>query len=334
MEQVYTPSKDYKVLVRCMTYNQSKYIEDALNGFAMQKTDFPFVCLVMDDDSTDGEQEVIKAWMERECDMTSAENIEIEKSFITLVPHKTNSSCTFAFYFLKENLYGTGKKTPLVAPWREHCEYEALCEGDDYWISPVKIQEQYNFLNANNEYLLIGSNGIIQYNDTNLGLRYFNNHFAIRDVSFEELVNNWVFPTASMMYCTSILENYPEWSAQIHFGDDLKVMLASIHGKVATLGTVTCVYRKGVGITKTLDNQLIYMHEQHRLFYSNILNDTGDRYRDILEKRITRDGEEIKFYTLKEKSLLILTLKYPKRCIRMFISHIYRYIKKRYLEND
>lgn len=149
MYQVYTPKKDYKVLVRCMTYNQSKYIEDALNGFAMQQTDFPFVCLVMDDCSTDGEQGVIKAWMERECDMNRAEKVEIEKSFITLVPHKSNMNCQFAFYFLKENLYKKGGKIPMITPWREHCEYEALCEGDDYWIHPGKLQMQVDVLDSN-----------------------------------------------------------------------------------------------------------------------------------------------------------------------------------------
>ena len=133
--QIYTPKQDYRVLVRCFTYNQSKYIEDALNGFAMQKTNFPFVCLVMDDCSTDGEQEVIKAWMERESDMSNAEWSEIEKSNITIVPHKSNKQCTFAFYFLKQNMYKVkAQKLEMANPWREHCEYEALCEGDDYWI--------------------------------------------------------------------------------------------------------------------------------------------------------------------------------------------------------
>ena len=53
------PKQEYKVLVRCFTFNHSKYIEDTLNSFAMQQTNFPFVCLVIDDASTDGEQEVI-----------------------------------------------------------------------------------------------------------------------------------------------------------------------------------------------------------------------------------------------------------------------------------
>lgn len=155
MDQVYIPKKDYKVLVRCMTYNQSKYIDDALNGFAMQQTNFPFVCLVMDDCSTDGEQDVIKSWMERECDMEKAENVEIEKSLVTIVSHKSNVNCTFAFYFLKENLYKKGGKAPMIAPWREHCEYEALCEGDDYWIHPEKLQMQVDFLDSHSDYGMV-----------------------------------------------------------------------------------------------------------------------------------------------------------------------------------
>ena len=147
MEQIYIPKQDYKVLVRCLTYNQSKYIEDALNGFAMQKTNFPYVCLVLDDCSNDGEQEVIKTWMERECDMTKAEYINLELSNVILVPHKTNLTCTFAFYLLKVNLYYSyEKKMKHVYPWREHCEYETLCEGDDYWIVTDKMQKQVDAL--------------------------------------------------------------------------------------------------------------------------------------------------------------------------------------------
>lgn len=38
-----------KVCVRSITYNQASYIEDAMNGFCMQQTSFPFVCAVIDD---------------------------------------------------------------------------------------------------------------------------------------------------------------------------------------------------------------------------------------------------------------------------------------------
>lgn len=49
-----------------------------MKGVAMQKTDFPFVHHVIDDCSTDGEQEVIKAWIERECDMDNGDIYVLE----------------------------------------------------------------------------------------------------------------------------------------------------------------------------------------------------------------------------------------------------------------
>ena len=143
--QIYTPKQNYKVLVRCFTYNQSNYIEDALNGFTLQKTTFPFVCLVMDDCSTDGEQDVIKAWMERECNMTKVEYVNEGIADIIIVPHKKNENCNFAIYFLKKNLYKNPFKMQIVAPWREHCEYEATCEGDDIWTTDDKLQKSCVF---------------------------------------------------------------------------------------------------------------------------------------------------------------------------------------------
>ena len=154
MEQHYPqPKQEYKVLVRCFTFNQSKYIEDTLNGFIMQKTDFPFVCVVVDDCSTDGEQEVINAFLERECKMEEAEHFDNENAFIIYVSHKSNPNCIFFFFFLKKNLYKQQeKKASLMSLWRNCCKYEALCEGDDYWIDPLKLQKQVDFMDAHEDY--------------------------------------------------------------------------------------------------------------------------------------------------------------------------------------
>ena len=72
--------------------------------------------------------------MERECDMNSAKYLDIELSNVIIAPHKINKNCTFALYLLKQNMYGRPEKRKMIRPWEEHCEYEALCEGDDYWI--------------------------------------------------------------------------------------------------------------------------------------------------------------------------------------------------------
>lgn len=165
MEQIQLPKQDYKVLVRCYTYNQAPYIEDALTGFVMQQTDFPFVCLVVDDCSTDGEQEVIKTFLNRECYMEDAEYYEDDTTRVIYVQHKTNTNCFIAVYLLKENLYNQKeRKMAYVTPWRDHCLYEALCEGDDYWCNPLKLQKQVDYLDEHNDCGLVycGRNSFIQ----------------------------------------------------------------------------------------------------------------------------------------------------------------------------
>lgn len=200
------PKQEYKVLVRCFTYNQSKYIEDALNSFAMQQTNFPFVCFVMDDASTDDEQEIIKNWMERECNMSKAETIDIPTSIVIIVPHKTNLSCTFAFYLLKQNLYGTGdKKMNHVYPWREKCEYESICEGDDYWIDALKLQKQVEFLDANPEYGMCYT----RCNYFNQNRQNFERYgWGGSYVSFEDLIKECTVPTNTVMLRSNLLKLY------------------------------------------------------------------------------------------------------------------------------
>ena len=152
-----TPDKDYKVLVRCATYNQSKYICDALNGFAIQETDFPFICIVVDDASKDGNQDVIKQYANDNCDMSKSEISEDDISFYIRVPHKTNTNCVYLFCLLKVNLYCKPEKQEIYKPYRSVCEYEAICEGDDYWIDTLKLHKQVRFLDKNSSYGLVGS---------------------------------------------------------------------------------------------------------------------------------------------------------------------------------
>lgn len=246
-----SPKQEYKVLVRCFTYNHKDYIEDALNGFAMQQTDFPYVCLVVDDASTDGEQEVIKKWMECECDMSKAEIIDIPTSAVIIVPHRVNQSCEFAFYMFKQNLYGTGeKKMNHVYPWRERCKYEAMCEGDDYWTDPLKLQKQVDFLEANPEYTMCFARAIEHYED---GSREDELFSLVEDRDYEgiEFFENWIVATASVLYRKEILSSplCKEYQAnkKIIFGDTPLFLTCAHYGKVRGMSDVVSVYRRHEG---------------------------------------------------------------------------------------
>lgn len=195
----------FLVYVRCFTYNQAPYIEDALNGFAMQQTDFPFVCVIMDDCSTDGEQEVIAHYMKQHFnidDDTIVRREETDDYRMLFAQHKANHNCFFAVYYLKYN-HGSIKKSKLgyFVEWGD-VDYISLCEGDDYWINPLKLQKQVSFLVQNPDYGLVHSNYYSRYKD-----KIIKNHIAGL-VEFDDLVTKSGIGTLTTCYRKKLADEY------------------------------------------------------------------------------------------------------------------------------
>ena len=115
------------VSIICNTYNQEAYIEDAIQGFLMQKTDFPFEVLIHDDASTDQTARIIRKYEEK--------YPEIIKPI-----------------YQKENQYSQHisivKKYQLP---RASGEFIAFCEGDDYWTDEEKLKKQVDALRRHPE---------------------------------------------------------------------------------------------------------------------------------------------------------------------------------------
>lgn len=241
--------QDYKVLVRCFTFNQSKYIVDALNGFTMQQTNFPFVCLIIDDASTDGEQEVIKAFMDNECDMLNAEYYENEVTNIILAKSKSNTNCTMVVYLLKKNLYGNPQKKELYEIWRHACKYEAICEGDDYWTDERKLQKQVDWMEKNPNYTLCFHSAKIISEFPDPGYLHCGN-IEDRDYSSDELLEQWIAPTASFMYKLDILNYKIKNSKRILNGDIFIVLKSGALGKIRGMkDTMSCYRIHNGGVT-------------------------------------------------------------------------------------
>lgn len=147
----------FPVCVTCMTYNQSAYICDALNGFTMQQTTFPYVCIIMDDASTDGEQEVIKQYLSvhfKSMILSHNNEQETDDFVMTFAQHKENKNCFFAVYYLKYNHYQKKRKNPYYRHFFKESKYAASCEGDDYWTNPNKLQIQYDYLETHPKIVL------------------------------------------------------------------------------------------------------------------------------------------------------------------------------------
>ena len=110
-----------------MAYNHAKYIRDALDGFVSQQTGFPFEVLVHDDASTDGTDRIIREFHSRYPDI-----IKPVFQKVNQYSQGVNISKTFLY--------------PLIRG-----EYVAMCEGDDYWTDPHKLQKQVEALESHPE---------------------------------------------------------------------------------------------------------------------------------------------------------------------------------------
>lgn len=247
------PRLKYTVLVRCNTFNQSNYIEDTLNGFVMQQTTFPYVCLIIDDASTDGEQQLIKSFLEKECDMSKVIRYDTEPAKILIVPHRANQHCTMAVYLLRKNHYSIKRsKIPYVKPWVDCCNYEAFCEGDDYWIDPLKLQKQVDFLESHQDYVVC-SHDFIRLNQNNKELQkksafhyLFTSKKDNKDFFTYTLDDYfkgwWTHPLTCMYRNRNFYENIPREKYK-SFRDDIFYYYVLKEGKGALLPDVMAVYR-------------------------------------------------------------------------------------------
>lgn len=238
----------FKVIVRCFTFNQSRYIEETMNGFTMQQTNFPYVCCIVDDASTDGEQQVIIEYIKEYFDITDtavAYQKETDYAHVVYAQHKINKNCFFAALFLKENHYSQRKsKMAYLKEWNDGVPYEALCEGDDYWIATDKLQMQADFLDENPEYgltysqaFMCNQNGEI-YKSIILGSSGCH--------SFSEMIEQNPVPTLSTMFRRALYEKYricikpnPLWK----MGDYPIWLFFSLNSKVHFFEKPLAVYR-------------------------------------------------------------------------------------------
>lgn len=125
------------VSVCISTYQHVNYIKKCLDGVLMQKTSFKFEILLGEDNSNDGTREIC---------------LEYAKKYpekIRLFLHDRENNINI-------NGNTTGRFNLLYNIFSSKGKYIALCEGDDYWTDPLKLEKQINFLEQNKEYIICG----------------------------------------------------------------------------------------------------------------------------------------------------------------------------------
>lgn len=123
----YTDGNRVEVSIICNTYNHEMYLRDALEGFISQNTTFDYEVLIHDDASTDKTREIIE---------------EYQHKFPEIIKP----------IYQNENKYSKGIRISNEYQYpRIRGRYVALCEGDDYWTDPFKLQRQYDMMELHPE---------------------------------------------------------------------------------------------------------------------------------------------------------------------------------------
>lgn len=219
------------VSIRCTVYNHEPYLRDCLEGFVMQKTTFPFEAIVHDDASTDGSADIIREYAEK-------------------YPHIIKP------IYQTVNQYSQGKggvAKAIEAVMSPDSKYIALCEGDDYWIDPNKLQMQVDWLEKHADFTMCFHNVKIEAMEECLRHQYDN--LQTREYSSDEILSEWTVPTCSAVLRKEIYFSLPK-DSRFLCGDIVWFLTAANMGRIYCMNKKCGVYRRLVsGMTMAILSQ-------------------------------------------------------------------------------
>lgn len=266
------------VSISCITYNHARYIRECLDGFLMQECNFDFEILIHDDASTDGTQEIIKEYAEKYPDLIKP-------------------------IYQTENQYSKGQRGMNVKynfP-RAKGKYIALCEGDDYWTDPLKLQKQVAFLEENEEYGLIHTNYKKFFNKS---AKFFD-HCPVPDVSRVD-ENEYYLTTGDIRTCTVLFRaKYIErindlfnqkFMQNAVIGDRPIFLLIGKISKLYFLNNITSVYR--ITSTESASHFSNIFDYYDYLIKTAEINYEALKYLDYTAEIYNKYNDRIKYFNL------------------------------------
>ena len=203
------------VSICCVTYNHVDFIKKTLEGFLMQETNFDYEICIGEDESNDGTRQI--------CQNFAKKNPEQIRLFL-----RSRKYVTFI------NGYATGRYNFLETLKECKGKYIALCEGDDFWTDPLKLQKQVEFLIQNNDYIMC-YHKVAEPNIKPNNSKYYKKEIDSRFI-----------PT-----CSVVFENNPKIIYQLErygdgilSGDQLLFYILSFNGKMKLMNFIGGVYNQ------------------------------------------------------------------------------------------
>ncbi len=277
------------VSVVVVTYQHIGFIKQCIDSILMQKTNFDFEIILGEDASKDGTRELC---------------IEYAKKYyskIRLFLHDRknviyiNGNATGRFNMLHNLLQTKGK-------------YIAICEGDDYWTDPLKLQKQVDYLKANPNCSLVVTDRLIV--DKN-GKTWKDDFYEKNIYTIHDIIKGFVPPTQTMMYRNSpmVSEYMNRLDAKNSGGDRYLGLLFSLFGEIHRLEEITAVYRitgDGVWTSESNFEKLISAYNYFKNFHKSIGIPIDNIY---VKQHAFNTLVDVFFYTLKRPKLIFKNIK-------------------------
>ena len=205
------------VAVEMITYNHEPYIRQAIESILMQKTDFDFCLYIFEDCSTDNTAAICREYAAKYPELIKA---NLNKVNIGVVKNAT---------LMHETTFASGAR------------YIAMCEGDDYWADPVKLQKQVDFLEASPDYVICFHRVYELTDDGKLSISHLNVQEDERTFSLEDLAQNNFLHTPSVVFRNAL--QLPAWFGKSPVGDYVLHMLNARYGLIKYFPDPMAVYR-------------------------------------------------------------------------------------------
>ena len=281
---------EYSVDIIMVTYNQEKYISQAIESVLNQKTNFPFRLIIGEDCSTDNTGQI--------CEGFAADSPDR----ITLVRHEKNQG-------LVRNYKSILKLSKA--------KYISILEGDDFWIDELKLQKQVDILKSDDSIGLVHANYFYLINGEQ---KYSNISKSIinEEKVFEDLfTRNYICPL-TVLFKKSLLDEHVDFDEMINNNystiDYLIWLELSNNSKVVFMDEVVGCYRKEIGSISNPSN-----FENLEKFYDTVIRireKIALKYK--LDRSLIQSAQHNFFYGLMLKSIHFKaydkTKEYVSRC--------------------
>lgn len=252
------------VAIHCLVYNHEPYLRDCFEGFVMQKTNFRFVAIVHEDCSTDHSANIIREYEAKYPDI-------------------------FRPIYETENQWskhdGSLERIMNAAIDATGAKYIAMCEGDDYWTDPYKLQKQVDFMEAHPEYSMCFHKINVLLEDE-VKENVISKNIPVGEWNARDIYGKWSVSTCSVLYRYF----HPEYDKRVLYGDIFLFLQCAEQGRIYCHNMTASTYRRhkgGKSVTLCI-RDIMQLYEQYRFMekrfpsLQDISENEKNRYLDLL----------------------------------------------------